>query len=49
VVNSIIVLDAFTENLTWKFIGFDHDCEIESDSCFHKNQMYESRGVFWML
>jgi len=45
-------VDAFTENPIKKFIGFDSDCEIESDTCskeatcIQKNQMYESRGSF---
>ena len=45
-------MDAFTENLFEKFIGFDNDWEIESDTCsdeekgFQKNQIYESRGAF---
>ena len=45
-------MEAFTENLIEEFIGFDNDCEIESDTCsngatgIQKNQMYESRGVF---
>ena len=27
------LVDAFTENLIEKLIGFDIDCEIESDTC----------------
>ena len=26
-------MEAFTENLIEEFIGFDNDCEIESDNC----------------
>jgi len=42
-------MDAFAENLIEKFIGFDYDWEIESDTCSneqYENQRFESRCAF---
>ena len=45
-------MDAFTENLIEKFIGFDNDWETESETCSNEEksfQMYESRGAFFSV
>ena len=44
-------METCAEKLIEEFIGFDHDCEIESDTCsdetssIPKNQRYDSIGA----
>jgi len=46
-------MEVFTENLIMEFIGYDNDCEIESDTCsdnktnIQKKKIAESRSALW--